>query len=213
MKAIRPSPVDQRSQAVGESSGIEEVPRANAREGASRDGAPRDGTPRGDALKQGAPKDAQEAPQGRPTGEYLALIALYNGVLGSALLAAKRTGRLPERPRIDDLALAALATQRLSRLVTKDRVTSAMRAPFTTYQGEGGPGEVEDAARGRGLRRVLGELLVCPFCIAQWIAGAFGCGWLFAPRATRFLASTFSVVALADLLQLAYAETASRLEE
>lgn len=152
------------------------------------------------------------APPGRPTGEYLALIALYNGVLGAALVAAKRTGRLPERPRIDDLLLAALATQRLSRLVTKDRVTSAMRAPFTTYQGEGGPGEVQEAARGRGLRRVLGELLVCPFCIAQWIAGAFGCGWLFAPRATRFLAGTFSVVALADLLQLAYAEGASKLE-
>lgn len=145
-------------------------------------------------------------PPDRPLGAHLALIAIFNGVLGLALLAAKRQGRLPERPRLEDIALAALATQRLSRLITKDRVTSALRAPFTTYQGEGGPGEVEEAARGHGVRRVLGELLVCPFCIAQWVAGAVGCGWLLAPRATRFLTATFSVVALADLLQLVYKE-------
>lgn len=135
---------------------------------------------------------------------YVVLIGIYNSLVVLALLAAKRSGRLASRLRADDLLLIALATQRLSRLVTKDRVTSAIRAPFTAYEGEGGPGEVEEGPRGRGLRRAVGELLVCPFCIAQWIATGLAFGLLFAPRVTRFLAGVFSVVGLADLLQLLY---------
>ncbi|MGN6373611.1 MAG: DUF1360 domain-containing protein [Solirubrobacteraceae bacterium] len=135
---------------------------------------------------------------------YIVLMGVYNVLVGVALVAAKRAGRLGARPRVADLVLIALATQRVSRLVSKDRVTSAVRAPFTAYEGEGGPGEVEERARGRGLRRAVGELLVCPFCLAQWIATAFAFGLLFAPRVTRFLAGVFSVVGLADLLQLLY---------
>jgi len=135
---------------------------------------------------------------------YIVLMGIYNALVGLALVAAKRTGRLGVRPRAQDILLIALATQRLSRLLSKDRVTSALRAPFTAYEGEGGPGEVEERPRGRGLRRAVGELLVCPFCMAQWIATALAVGLLFAPRVTRFLAAVFSVVGLADLLQLLY---------
>lgn len=149
---------------------------------------------------------AQHEPRAQSRG-YLALMALYNSLLCAALLAAKRSGRLVARPRAEDLLLVAIATQRLSRLVAKDRVTSALRAPFTAYEGEGGPGEVEERARGRGLRRAVGELLICPFCIAQWIGTALAFGLLFAPRVTRFVAGVFSVVAIADLLQLLYKGT------
>jgi disulfide bond formation protein DsbB len=134
---------------------------------------------------------------------YVVLMGVYSSLVGLALYAAKRAGRLgPPRPQ--DLVLIALATQRLSRLVSKDRVTSALRAPFTAYESEGGPGELEERPRGRGLRRAVGELLVCPFCLAQWIATALAVGLLFAPRVTRFLAGLFTVVGLADLLQLLY---------
>lgn len=143
-------------------------------------------------------------PQRSQLRGYIVLMGVYNVVVGGALVAAKRAGRLGARPRAADLVLIALATQRVSRLVSKDRVTSAVRAPFTAYEGEGGPGEVQERARGRGLRRAVGELLVCPFCLAQWIATAFAFGLLFAPRVTRFLAGVFSVVGLADLLQLLY---------
>jgi hypothetical protein len=138
---------------------------------------------------------------------YAALMGLYGAVTGTLLYRAKREQRLPERPRVHDIVLVATATQRVSRLITKDRVTTVVRAPFTTYQGEGGPAEVEEAARGTGVRRAVGELLVCPFCIAQWSATAFAMGILFAPRVTRFVAGVFSSVALADLLQLVYKAT------
>ena len=143
-------------------------------------------------------------PQRSQLRGYIVLMGVYNALVGLALLAAKRAGRLGARPRPGDLLLIALATQRLSRLVSKDRVTSVIRAPFTAYEGEGGPGEVEERPRGRGLRRAVGELLVCPFCLAQWIATALAFGLLFTPRVTRFLAGVFSVVGVADLLQLLY---------
>lgn len=143
-------------------------------------------------------------PQRSQLRGYIVLIGIYNALVGLALVAAKRTGRLGARPRTQDIVLIAIATQRLSRLLSKDRVTSALRAPFTAYEGEGGPGELEERPRGRGLRRAVGELLVCPFCLAQWIATALAVGLLFAPRVTRFLAGVFSVVGLADLLQLLY---------
>ena len=139
-----------------------------------------------------------------PLGGYALLLGLYTTVTAAGLWLARRNGRLPERLRPEDLALTALATQRLSRLVTKDRVTTVVRAPFTTYQGRGGPAEVEEAPRGKGLRRAIGELLVCPFCIAQWIATTLGFGLVFAPRVTRFVMGVVSAVAAADLLQLLY---------
>jgi hypothetical protein len=102
------------------------------------------------------------------------------------------------------VALIGLGTHKLSRLLARDRVTSALRAPFTKYEGKGGPAQVEEKPRGTGLRRAVGELLVCPYCLDQWIAAAFVNGLVFAPRATRLVASTFAAVALADFLQMAY---------
>ena len=50
-----------------------------------------------------------------------------------------------------------------------------------------------------------GELITCPFCLAQWVATGLAAGLVFAPRATRLVMSTFSAVAGADFLQYAYA--------
>jgi Protein of unknown function (DUF1360) len=47
-------------------------------------------------------------------------------------------------------------------------------------------------------------MIVCPFCLGQWIALGFISGFLFAPRATRAAASVLTVSATADLLQEAY---------
>ncbi|MGI8559024.1 MAG: DUF1360 domain-containing protein [Solirubrobacteraceae bacterium] len=135
---------------------------------------------------------------------YGVLMAVYNAATITALAVAARRRKLPERPPLLDVALVALATQRLSRLVSKDRVTSAVRSPFTEPKGDGGPGEVEESPKGSGLRRTIGELILCPFCIAQWIATALMCSLLFVPQVTRWITATFSAIALADYLQLFY---------
>ncbi len=166
-----------------------------------------DGTVRG---KQRAQRPSSSPGGARSQGEtpardYAALVAAFNGLIAAGLLARKCSREpLPERIEPKDLALFALATQKLSRVITKDKVTSAFRAPFTEVEGKGGPGEIEERAKGRGLRRAIGELLTCPFCLGTWIASGFIYGYIFVPRVTRPLASIFAVSGLADFLQQAY---------
>ena len=141
----------------------------------------------------------------KPTGNYAALVAVFNGALATSLLVRKCLREpLPERVEPKDIVLFAVATQKLSRVITKDKVTSAFRAPFTEVEGKGGPGEIEERAKGQGLRRAIGELLTCPFCIGTWIASGFIYGYIFTPRVTRVLASIFAVSGLADFLQQLY---------
>jgi hypothetical protein len=147
----------------------------------------------------------------RPLGGYAVLSGVFGAGVGAALVAAKRSGReLPERFAASDIVLTGLATHKVSRLLTKDKVTAFVRAPFTEFQESSGHGEVEEKARGRGLRLALGELLVCPYCLAQWVAGAFMVGHVFAPRVTRLLTAMWSAHAAADAAQLAYSAAEKR---
>jgi hypothetical protein len=144
---------------------------------------------------------AGHSDQYRPLGGYAALMGAFGTLSAAGLVAADRGGVLPEGFHAADLGLAAIATYKLSRLVSRDRVTSALRAPFTRFQGDAGHGEVDEAARGRGLRRAVGELLVCPDCLGLWVAGAFTAGLVAHPRATRTVAAAFTIHAVSDALQ------------
>jgi hypothetical protein len=140
-----------------------------------------------------------------PFPSYAAFAALFNASFAGALLAAKKAGReLPESVSAGDVVLLGTATHKLSRLVAKDKVTAFARAPFTELQGKGAPAEVEEKPRGKGLRRAVGEMVVCPYCLGLWISGGLHVGMLFAPRGTRIAASVLSALTLSDFLQIAY---------
>jgi Protein of unknown function (DUF1360) len=140
-----------------------------------------------------------------PLLSYAVLAAVFNALFAAGLLAARRSGRpLPERVDAADLLLIGTASHKVSRLVSKDKVTSPLRAPFTELEGSGGPGELEERSRGRGARKAIGELLVCPYCLGLWVVAAFAIGLLFAPRLTRFVAAVFSALTISDFLQIAY---------
>lgn len=151
--------------------------------------------------------DSYRGDNDRPLGGYLAVMFVYGVVVVVAVLAALVSGRtLPNRWRIQDLILLTLGTHKLSRTLTKDAVTSPLRAPFTRYAGTGGPAEVQEEVRTQSqLRHSLGELLTCPFCLDMWVATGFAIGLVFAPRFTRLIAGVFTALAGADFLQLAYA--------
>ncbi|BBZ74000.1 DUF1360 domain-containing protein [Mycobacterium paraseoulense] len=158
-----------------------------------------------DGARREADAYRGEAP--RPLGGYVAVLVIYSVVVVVATAAALLSGRtLPERWRIQDLITVALGTHKLSRTLTKDAVTSPLRAPFTRYAGTGGPAEVKEEVRDESqLRHSLGELLTCPFCLDMWVATGFAIGLVFAPRFTRLIAGVFTVLAGADFLQLGYA--------
>jgi hypothetical protein len=139
-----------------------------------------------------------------PLLPYAVAMAIFNGLFALALAVARRQGRETPQPGVGDIALLGVASHKLSRLVTKDKVTSPLRAPFTELEGSGGPAELEESSRGTGARKAIGELIICPYCLDLWAVAAFSVGLLFAPRVTRFVASVFAAQAISDFLQVAY---------
>jgi hypothetical protein len=134
-------------------------------------------------LQDVGPFRGHSPQQERPLGGYAVLMTLFGATTGSFATWFRRSGRaLPERVSAADVALLAVATHKASRLIAKDRVTSVVRAPFTTFQDDAGPGEVDEAARGKGLRRAIGELLICPYCLGVWVSAILTAGLLVAPR-------------------------------
>ncbi len=142
----------------------------------------------------------------RPLGGYLTIMATYAAAVGTAAAVARLTGRrLPDRVSVGDVALLSAATFRISRLITKDKITSPLRAPFTEFQEAAGEGEVNEQPRGDGAQRAAGELFACPFCASVWTVTSLTAGLVFAPRLTRWVAAAASAAAASDFLQLAYA--------
>jgi uncharacterized protein DUF1360 len=136
---------------------------------------------------------------------YLAFMTTFGSLVAAALAIARRQGReLPERVSAGQLLLVGTASHKISRMLAKDKVTSPLRAPFTELEGRGGPAELEERSRGSGLRKAIGELLICPFCLGLWVVAGLSVGLVFAPRVTRFVASLFAALTISDFFQIAY---------
>ncbi|MFI7635697.1 DUF1360 domain-containing protein [Nonomuraea sp. NPDC049400] len=143
-----------------------------------------------------------EGEHDRPLDGYARILAAYGGTVVVAAAATMLAGRrVPDRVGVMDLLLMAACTHKVSRRLSKDPVTSPLRAPFTRYEGDGGPAEVNEAPRGP-----VGELLACPFCLAQWVATAYAAGLVLSPKVTRLVGATMTAVAISDWMQLAYAK-------
>jgi hypothetical protein len=146
-----------------------------------------------------------------PFGGYATMMASFGALALAGMGAvARRTGGR-NAPRGGDLALLGVATFKLSRLLTRDRITSVLRAPFVEYQDDFTHGEVEEKPRGTGARRAVGELLVCPYCVSLWIGTALVVGAELAPTATRAVAGTLAVTTISDVAQIGYRALEDRL--
>ena len=141
----------------------------------------------------------------RPLGSYAVLMGTFTTLAAGFAAWFHRSGReLPERIDPRDLVLLTVASHKAARVVTKDRVTSAVRAPFTRFEHDAGPGEVSESARGRGLQRAIGELLVCPYCLGMWTSAALTASLLVFPRFTRWFATVLTMFSGSEMLQLAH---------
>ncbi len=141
----------------------------------------------------------------RPLAGYVGVLGGYASVFGALAAVARARGtRLPDRVSVTDVVLLCVGTHKASRLLSKDAVTSPLRAPFTRYEEPTGEGEVNESVRGDGLRHAVGELLTCPFCLSVWIASGLTAGMVFAPRATRLICTMLTAVAGSDTIQLVY---------
>jgi uncharacterized protein DUF1360 len=148
----------------------------------------------------------------RPLRAYSVVLGAYATAVGALAVLARalRTG-LPERFGVQDTVLLCVATHKASRLLTKEAVTSPLRAPFTRYEEATGMAEVNESVPGHGARHAVGELLTCPFCLGVWIATGLTAGLVFAPRVTRVAATVLTAVAVSDTAQLGYDAAKNRL--
>jgi len=142
----------------------------------------------------------------RPLAGDLGAMGVYLGLVSAAAAAVRASGRqLPDRIPLGDAVLLTVGTFRLARRLAKDPVTAPIRAPFTRFEGASGHAEVAEEVREHGgAKHAVGELLTCPFCLAQWVGTGFVFGYVAAPRATRLAALTMTMVAGSDVLQFAY---------
>ena len=136
---------------------------------------------------------------------YATLMGVFNLIFAVFLLVARSAGRpIPERLDTKDIALLGIATHKLSMIGAKDAVTSPLRAPFTELQEKESPKSVQETPRGEGLRRSIGELLTCQFCLGLWVASFLAYGLVLVPRVTRLLAAVFTILTLSDYLHQTY---------
>ncbi len=142
-----------------------------------------------------------------PIGGYAAMMSVFLGSFVGLVAVARATGTLPKRVPVSDIALLGVATHKLTRIVTRERVTIPLRVPFTRYEGGEGAGQVKEEPRGTGVQRAIGSLLTCQYCAGPWVATGLVAGLVFAPRATRVACGMLAIVAISDFLHQAYAGT------
>jgi hypothetical protein len=143
----------------------------------------------------------------RPLSGYVGTLGTYGAVVAGIAGLVKARGRtLPDRVPAADVVLLGIATHKISRILTKDAVTSPLRAPFTHYEKPEGEGELAESVPATDPHRhAIGELVSCPFCMAVWVATGLTAGLVLSPRFTRLAATAFTAVAASDFLQMAYA--------
>jgi hypothetical protein len=137
----------------------------------------------------------------RPLGAYAVLAATFCVSFLVPLALAGRRGALPRRPDPADLALLGVGTFKLSRLLSHSAVTSFVRAPFVRFEGMEGLTTPKESPRGRGLRRAVGQLLLCSRCTGVWVAAALTAGLVGAPRITRVACTALAGATVNDALQ------------
>ena len=136
---------------------------------------------------------------------FATVLGIFTTSVGVTTLLGKRNGkRLPDRVAPLDIGLGALATFKFARMLSKDAVTTPIRAPFTEFEENIGAGEVMERPKPGHAQHTIGDLLSCPFCLAPWVSTSYVATLAFAPRVARAWAATFSVVALSDTCQFGY---------
>lgn len=146
----------------------------------------------------------QTAAREEPEVAYLGLAGAYITVTAGTWLWLRRHRHIWPKPGFFDLVLLGLATARLSRLITRDKIMRPVRAPLTAAEIEAG-GELKEHAKGSGLVRAAGELLTCPRCTAVWAASGLALGFFASPASARFAGLLLSSSLISDFVNRSFA--------
>lgn len=112
-------------------------------------------------------------------------------------LAQRRAEDEPADISRHEFAVLGLATFALADTIVKERVSTWMREPFVVEDADHRPVSPE----GRGLRRVVGELLTCTRCMGTWSALGLVALRTASPVAGRTTANVLALAGANDLIQ------------
>jgi hypothetical protein len=139
--------------------------------------------------------------ENRSYGAYSFITVVY--LVFFTLLASlvRRTKGTTKEVAGADIFLLGLATYRLSRLISYDRVTQYLRFPFIE-PGKGAE-QIEgtrEEPKGQGLQHAIGQLLTCAYCSSVW-AGTFNSAiYLLSPRVGRLFLLSMASSGLSEIL-------------
>ncbi|HEU4754897.1 MAG TPA: DUF1360 domain-containing protein [Armatimonadota bacterium] len=97
-----------------------------------------------------------------------------------------------------DLLLLSMATFRITEVITEEKIARFLRAPFckkVLVTKPDGTQEEEEVPSGSGLRRVAGELILCPWCAGIWVGTLLTFAWVLFPSVARVVILAFAVAA------------------
>ena len=138
---------------------------------------------------------------GPPYGAYAGIMGTFVGVLAVGGALARALGREPRNDTALDLAVLSVATFKTARTISRDDVTSFIRAPFV----EGVAGATDEAPVETGnLQQAIGELVTCSRCVGTWAAAGLATTQILAPRFGRLLTWSLAAAGANDFLQAGF---------
>src|SRR5574340_36624 len=132
----------------------------------------------------------------------IVLIVIFLGGLGVLAWVVETGGKGLQLTDLSlvDFVLIGIATFRLGRMISYDRVMDPLRAPFTRVVADSSGEGKTTASRGTGLRQTIGQLITCPICVGTWVAAFLVLLMLAAPNGTRIFLYVIAAVGLAEIL-------------
>lgn len=134
---------------------------------------------------------------------YTSLTGIFMGIFALFTFARGRKHKQMVEIKPFDLVQLGLASYRLGRLVSYDKVFEAYRAPFTRTVPDPSGEDMTVVPRGKGTRSAIGELIACPICAGTWIAAGLVYGLNLFPGATRTFMAIMSSIGLAEFINAA----------
>lgn len=134
---------------------------------------------------------------------FLGEMALYVVLHMVLLTAVWRFGHAPLPLEPLYLVLLTLAVYRGAHILSNEKITKPIRAPFIrTRENEEGK-EVEQPVN-EGLRGAIGTLICCPSCTGIWVATVLVYGYLLAPFPATILIIILALSAGERLVTMVY---------
>ena len=142
-----------------------------------------------------------------PYGAYATIMGAFAGGLAVAGALARALDREPRENTTLDFVVLAAASFKAARTITRDDVTSFLRAPFV--EGEARGGHEEPVPTG-DFHQAIGELVTCSRCIGTWAAAGLAATQIIAPRFGRLLTWSLAAAGANDFLQAGFTALTSK---